>query len=78
MITEIGIVAGEIWNFLDTHGTVSLEELARGIERPQEWVLMSLGWLAREGHVLVDCKDDVYTIRLREKQKKQEVGNSTF
>jgi hypothetical protein len=69
MITEIGIVAGEIWNFLDKHGQVDLEELAVGLDRPRDLVLMSLGWLAREGHVLVETDDSNYQISLREKKE---------
>lgn len=53
MITEIGIVAGEIWHFLDAQGEVPFATVVAGIERPKELALMSLGWLAREGHVLV-------------------------
>ena len=53
MITEIGIVAGEIWHYLDEHGEIKFSGLVKGIERPKELTLMSLGWLAREGHVIV-------------------------
>ena len=53
MITEIGIVAGEIWHYLDNRGEVTLAELVRGVDQPRDLTLMSLGWLAREGHVLV-------------------------
>ncbi len=53
MITEIGIVAGEIWHYLDEHGEVDVFHMISGIDRPRELVLMSLGWLAREGHVIV-------------------------
>ena len=53
MITEIGIVAGEIWHHLDNHGETRFADLARGIGRAKELALMSLGWLAREGHVVV-------------------------
>ena len=53
MITEIGIVAGEIWHYLDEHGEVLFSRLVSGIERSKELALMSLGWLAREGHVVV-------------------------
>ncbi len=53
MITEIGIVAGEIWHYLDQHGEVTLSELSKGIDKSRENILMSLGWLAREGHVLL-------------------------
>ena len=53
MITEIGIVAGEIWHYLDGHGETLFLAVVKGIERPKDLALMSLGWLAREGHVLV-------------------------
>ena len=65
MITEIGIVAGEIWHFLDQHGQVSLSVLVRGIDKPRDDVLMSLGWLAREGHVILQQRDVEYRISLR-------------
>jgi hypothetical protein len=65
MITEIGIVAGEIWHFLDQHGEVTFSDLIKGIDRPKEIVLMSLGWLAREGHVLLQEIHNDYTISLR-------------
>jgi hypothetical protein len=54
MITEIGITAGEIWHYIDQHGKTRLSILVSGIERSRELVLMSLGWLAREGHVIVE------------------------
>ena len=53
MITQIGIIAGEIWHYLDEHGPVVFSQLVKGIDRPKELALMSLGWLAREGHVVV-------------------------
>ncbi|MCK9595174.1 MAG: winged helix-turn-helix domain-containing protein [Candidatus Omnitrophica bacterium] len=65
MITEIGIIAGEIWHFLDNNGEVPLNTLVKGISKPREEVLMSLGWLAREGHVVVRKCDGEYTAALR-------------
>lgn len=65
MITEIGIVAGEIWHYLDQHGEVTFLELKAGVDRPQNTLLMSLGWLAREGYVIVDQLQDDYKIALR-------------
>ena len=53
MITEIGIVAGEIWHYLDQYEEVPLSVLIKGIDKPRDNILMSLGWLAREGHVLL-------------------------
>ncbi len=54
MITEIGIVAGDIWHFLDNRKTCNLNELVKGIDKDRNVVLMSLGWLAREGHIILD------------------------
>ncbi len=65
MIIEIGIVAGEIWHFLDQHGDVTLTTLLKGIDRHRDNVLMSLGWLAREGHVILQQTDAEYRVSLR-------------
>ena len=65
MITEIGIVAGDIWHYLDQHGEVTLSDLVRGIDKPRDNVLMSLGWLAREGHVVLQQINGEYKISLR-------------
>jgi hypothetical protein len=65
MITEIGIVAGDIWHFLDQHGEVSLPALVKGIDKSRDNVLMSLGWLAREGHVVMQKTDQDYSVSLR-------------
>ena len=64
MITEIGITAGDIWHYLDKHEQATLDELTRGIERPKDLVLMSLGWLAREGHVNLRDAKTGYLARL--------------
>lgn len=65
MITEIGIVAGEIWHFLDQHGEVTLSTLVNGIDKPRDNILMSLGWLAREGHVVLQEIEGDYKVNLR-------------
>ncbi len=66
MITEIGIVAGEIWHYLDTHGETLFSDIVKGIERPKELALMSLGWLAREGHVIVREEGSKFRVALRQ------------
>lgn len=65
MIIEIGIVAGDIWHFLDQYGEVTLSELVKSIDKPRDNVLMSLGWLAREGHVILQQSDEDYKVSLR-------------
>ncbi len=54
MITWIGLCAGEVWRYLDAHGDhTSLDALFSGIDAPRETILMAVGWLAREGYVLM-------------------------
>ena len=65
MIIEIGIVAGEIWHYLDEKREVTLKDLIKGIARNPEIILMSLGWLAREGHVILVQINNDYQISLR-------------
>lgn len=65
MITEIGITAGDIWHYLDHQGEVSFSQLASNIDRPKDLLLMSLGWLAREGHVILHQAGNDYKISLR-------------
>ncbi|MBN1353522.1 MAG: winged helix-turn-helix domain-containing protein [Candidatus Omnitrophica bacterium] len=65
MITEIGIVAGEIWHYLDNNGTNNLDVIAKQIDKPKDLVLMSIGWLAREGHVVLDGEQPNYRVSLR-------------
>ena len=65
MITEIGIVAGDIWHYLDQHKTASLSQLVRSIDKKRDVALMSIGWLAREGHVILEEDGSDYKITLR-------------
>lgn len=65
MITEIGIVAGDIWHYLDQHKSCTLTELGTGIDKNKSVVLMSLGWLAREGHVIMEQEGTDYRVTLR-------------
>ena len=65
MIMEIGIIAGEIWHYLEENqNTAKLADVISALGKSREDVLMSLGWLAREGHVLIE-KSEGYKITLR-------------
>lgn len=64
MITEIGITAGDIWHYLDKHGSATLDQLIHGTRKPRELILMSLGWLAREGHVILSDERTGYLAKL--------------
>jgi len=64
MITKIGIIAGEIWQCLDKNGKSNLAQLSKMLERPRELVLLSLGWLAREGHVHLGTLEEGFPVHL--------------
>ncbi len=65
MITEIGFAAGDIWKLLDQKERLELSEVMKEIPHSKELVLMALGWLCREGHVVVVEKSNKRFIELR-------------
>ncbi|MEW5758060.1 MAG: winged helix-turn-helix domain-containing protein [Candidatus Omnitrophota bacterium] len=68
MITEIGIVAGEIWRYLDEHGESEFNTICSSIDKPRDTILMGLGWLAREGHVVLRQHVNSYKVILRKQE----------
>ena len=67
MITEIGLAAGDIWHYLDVKGEAFLSDMAKDLERSRDLLLMSLGWLEREGHIVVLKNEGDYKVSLRKK-----------
>jgi hypothetical protein len=71
MIMEIGFAAGDIWQFLDRqpNQTARFSQLAAKIALSKELLLMSVGWLAREGHVILKLEGNDYFVSLRNPQQ---------
>jgi hypothetical protein len=69
MITQIGIVAGEIWQLLDNNESMCIKDINSKLDRPEFLILMSLGWLSREGHILLDKEGDDFRVSLRRKRE---------
>ena len=65
MITHIGIVAGDIWHVLDKQGKIKLSDLFNSLDKPRDAILMSIGWLAREGHIVLEGEAPNYEVSLR-------------
>ena len=69
MIIKIGIVAGEIWRLLEKEGklplSILLSSIGKDIAENEDIVCMGVGWLAREGYVILEKKDLGYTVYLR-------------
>jgi len=51
MINEIGETAGMVWIYLETEGEMSIAKLKKDLNLKSETLLLSLGWLAREGKI---------------------------
>ncbi len=66
MVQQIGEVAGEIWQYLNSNGdeSVSITNLAKKIDRKKDEVLFGAGWLAREGKIILDTHKSTVKISL--------------
>ena len=72
MITKIGIVAGEIWNYLDHHNKAAqMDVIISELDKERDMVLMSLGWLAREGHIVLKGDGPNYMVKLTNSRGKE-------
>jgi len=67
MINDIGFVAGDIWQYLDNHHnhSMKLSKLVAELDKPRDVIVMSVGWLAREGHLILERDEHDYRIHLR-------------
>jgi len=68
MIIEIGIIAGDIWNLLEKSGDLPLAEINNRLGHKKDHILMSIGWLAREGHIIIKKETTDFKVSLRKAQ----------
>ena len=68
MIIKIGIIAGDIWNLLEEDGDFTLTEIHNRLSHQKDPILMSIGWLAREGHITLEKVGEDFQISLRKKK----------
>lgn len=62
MVTEIGIVSGKVLEFLEKNRLLVFGEAHASLQEPRDLVLMSLGWLLKEGrvHIMEDPSRSPY------------------
>lgn len=48
MENRIGDLAGQVWDYLEDKGEVSVSSIGQEIDAPRTKVNMAIGWLARE------------------------------
>ena len=69
MITQIGIIAGEIWHYLEKSQKAKVSDIITKLGKSRDTVLMSIGWLAREGHIVLEGDSTNYEVSLRKANK---------
>ncbi len=70
MITKIGIISGEILAVLETVSRpLKCQELTATLDQPNDEILMSIGWLIREGYVQVESVNGHSLISLNPEKK---------
>ena len=66
-ISHIGLMAGRIWHELDINGSMSVSALVRRIDRPRDYIMEGIGWLAREGKITIRNEGHVRLVTLIKK-----------
>lgn len=62
---QIGLAAGQVWNFLNQHGPSSLNRMVGSLGLSKDVLLQALGWLAREDKLLFQKGNRGRLIRLK-------------
>ncbi|PYV97138.1 MAG: hypothetical protein DMG89_15555 [Acidobacteria bacterium] len=58
-------MAGAIWHALTTHRELSLAQLKKLVEAKSPIFDWAIGWLAREGKVVIVAKKRSFSVRLK-------------
>jgi hypothetical protein len=54
MLDDIGIIAGEIWCYLEKNEEASVGKLTQELKQTDRMILLGLGWLAREDKLKIE------------------------
>ena len=65
MNEDIGQMAGAIWHALNTRGELALAQLKKVVSAKGPVFDWAIGWLAREGKIIIGPKKRSFSIRLR-------------
>jgi hypothetical protein len=60
----IGATAGMVWRYLEANGRSSISAIEKGVDAPRALVCMALGWLAREGKLVLIEEERSTQVRL--------------
>jgi hypothetical protein len=65
MTQEIGVMAGKVWQTLDTKGEMSLAALKKSLGTRELTADWAIGWLARENKLVLRKERNTVKVALR-------------
>jgi hypothetical protein len=64
-VDHIGATAGAVWHTLADQGPLTVAKLVKAVGEPRDSVMQALGWLAREGKILIHEESRKRIVSLR-------------
>lgn len=64
-ITEIGVAAGKLWQYLEKNGPSSVTKASTDTELGKNEIQRAIGWLAKEDKLAIELKGRIETISLK-------------
>lgn len=64
MTQHIGTTAGQVWHYLNTHGSASVTRIARDTGLDAKTVHRAIGWLAKENKLVFETRGRSEILRL--------------
>ena len=65
MSKSIGLIAGQLWQHLETHGPSTVAKVVKDSEIELKNIHRAIGWLAKEDKITVTQKGRTETIALK-------------
>jgi hypothetical protein len=64
-ITEIGIAAGKLWQYLEKSGPSSVTKTTTDTGLGKTEIQRAIGWLAKEDKLVIEMKGRIETLALK-------------
>ncbi len=64
MSEVIGKVAGKVWTYLDKNESASPSRIAKEIKASEKDIQRAIGWLAREGKIIIKVEGRIEILSL--------------
>lgn len=76
MQEQMGLVAGAIWEALNSKGELTMGKLKDAVKAPAPVFDWAIGWLAREDKIVITQKKRTFSVRLKESQAAESAAHA--